>query len=126
MLSLIMLAALAVFILLAFFRATVVSWLLAVMVIVPVVAIQAQLSETVLQVVYVLLGSGMGLFGIPRLRSLLISRFVLNRFQKSTPNIIEPTLIETGVMGWEADLFIGHPQWSELLRLPVCGLSERE
>jgi acyl-CoA dehydrogenase len=126
MLSLIMLAALALFILLAFFRATVISWLLAVMVIVPVVAIQAQLSEEVLQVVYVLLASCMGLFGIPRLRSLFVSRFVLNRFQKSPPNIIEPTLTENGVLGWEADLFIGHPQWGELLGLPVCGLSERE
>lgn len=126
MLSLIMLAALALFILLAFFRATVISWLLAVMVIVPVVAIQAQLSETVLQIVYVLLGSGIVLFGIPRLRSLLVSSFVLKRFQKSLPNIIEQTESDAGERGWEADLFIGHPQWSELLALPVCGLSARE
>jgi len=126
MLSLIMLAALAVFILLAFFRATVVSWLLAVMVIVPVVAIQAQLSETVLQVVYVLLGSGIALFGIPRLRSLLVSNLVLKRFQKSTTNIIEQSVTDIGGMGWEADLFIGHPQWSRLLSLPVCGLSGPE
>jgi hypothetical protein len=54
MMLLTMLAALAVFILLAFFRATVISWVLAVMVIVPVVAIQARLSETVLQLVYFL------------------------------------------------------------------------
>jgi acyl-CoA dehydrogenase len=126
MMSLIVLAALAVFILLAFFRATVVSWLLAVMVIVPVVAIQAQLSETVLQVVYVLLGTGLALFGIPRLRSRLISGIVLKRLQKTLTNRVEQEVIDPDGLGWEADLFSGHPEWSRLLGLPVCGLSERE
>ena len=52
MLMLIILAALIIFTLLAFFRATIISWLLTFMLIVPVLAIQARLSATVLQVVY--------------------------------------------------------------------------
>ena len=47
MLMLIILAALIIFTLLAFFRATIISWLLTFMLIVPVLAIQARLSATV-------------------------------------------------------------------------------
>ena len=45
------LAALAIFILLAFFRASITSWVLAIMVIVPVISIQASFSDSVLMVI---------------------------------------------------------------------------
>lgn len=123
-----LLAALAVFILLAFFRATVVSWLLAVMVIVPVVAIQARLSETVLQLVYFLLISVIVLFGIPYLRRKIVSGTVLKQFRKTLPPIsdTEQEAIDAGTVWWDGELFSGHPDWNKLLAYPKCGLSPRE
>ncbi|MFA6921198.1 MAG: acyl-CoA dehydrogenase [Gallionella sp.] len=123
-----MLAALAVFILLAFFRATVVSWVLAVMVIVPVVAIQARLSETILQIVYFLLFVVIVLFGVPVLRRTFVSGAVLNLFRKILPSIsaTEQEAIDAGTVWWDGDLFSGHPDWEKLLAYPKCGLSPRE
>ncbi|MFA6971311.1 MAG: acyl-CoA dehydrogenase [Gallionella sp.] len=122
------LAALVVFILLAFFRATVVSWVLAFMVIVPVVAIQARLSETVLQLVYFLLFAVIVVFGIPVLRRTIVSGAVLKLFRKILPPIsaTEQEAIDAGTVWWDGDLFSGHPDWDKLLAYPKCGLSEVE
>ena len=128
MLLLTMLLAVAVFILLAFFRATVLSWLLAVMVIVPVVAIQARLSQTVIQVVYFLLVSGIVLFGVPAIRRKLVSGTVLKLFRRILPAIsaTEQEAIDAGTVWWDGELFSGHPDWEKLLAYPKCGLSDAE
>lgn len=120
--------ALIVFVLLAFFRATVVSWLLAFMVIVPVVAIQSRLSETVLQVVYFLLFAVVVLFGIPFLRRTIVSSAVLNLFRKILPPIsaTEQEAIDAGTVWWDGELFSGHPDWEKMLAYPKCGLSGAE
>ena len=126
--SLTMLVALAVFILLAFFRATVVSWVLAIIVIVFVVAIQARLSETALLVVYFLLFSFIVLFGVPFLRRTIISGAVLKLFRKILPPIsaTEQEAIDAGTVWWDGELFSGHPDWNKLLAYPKCGLSVAE
>ena len=128
MLLLTMLLAVAVFVLLAFFRATVLSWMLAVMVIVPVVAIQARLSETILLVVYSLLILSVGLFGVPFLRRKLVSAAVLKLFRKILPVIsaTEQEAIDAGTVWWDGELFSGHPDWGKMLAYPKCGLSETE
>ena len=128
MMSLTTLAALIVFILLAFFRATVVSWLLAVMVIVPVVAIQARLSGTVLQLVYLLLVVVIVLFGVPVLRRTIVSGAVLNLFRKILPPIsaTEQEAIDAGTVWWDGELFSGFPDWNKLLAYPKCALSAEE
>jgi len=58
-------AVLSIILVLAFFRASITSWMLAMMVIVPVVAIQSRISDTALQAVYVALFLFIVLFGIP-------------------------------------------------------------
>jgi acyl-CoA dehydrogenase len=128
MLLLIMLLAVAVFILLAFFRATVLSWLLAFMVIVPVVAIQARLSQTVIQVVYILLVGCVILFGVPVLRRKLVSAVLLKLYRKVLPVIsaTEQEAIDAGSVWWDGELFSGHPNWDKLLAYPKCGLNEQE
>ena len=128
MLLLTMLLAVSVFILLAFFRATVLSWLLAIMVIVPVVAIQARLSQTVIQIVYFLLVSGIVLFGVPAIRRKLVSGTVLKLFRRILPAIsaTEQEAIDAGTVWWDGELFSGHPDWEKLLAYPKCGLSEAE
>ncbi|MCX7192110.1 MAG: acyl-CoA dehydrogenase [Proteobacteria bacterium] len=122
------LAALVVFILLAFFRATVISWVLAFMVIVPVVAIQARLSETVLQVVYFLLFAVIVVFGVPFLRRAVVSGIVLNLFRKVLPPIsaTEQEAIDAGTVWWDGELFSGHPDWEKMLAYPKCGLNAQE
>ena len=128
MLLLTLLVALAVFTLLAFFRATVISWVLAVMVLVPVVAIQARLSQTIMDAVYLLLLSGLVLFGVPFLRRTIVSGTVLNIFRKIMPpiSVTEQEAIDAGTVWWDGELFGGHPDWEKMLAYPKCGLSEAE
>ncbi|OGT23438.1 MAG: hypothetical protein A2342_09675 [Gallionellales bacterium RIFOXYB12_FULL_54_9] len=90
------------------------------MVVVPVVAIQARLSETVLQLLYVLLFSGTLLFAVPYLRRAVISRLI---FRRSMRLAALDTLVNTG---WERDLYTGHPDWNKLLAYPAYALSESE
>ncbi len=122
------LVALTVFLLLAFFRASVLSWVLAIMVIVPVVAIQAQLSGTVLQAVYILLFVFIVLFGVPFLRRTLISGAVFKLYRKILPPIsaTEQEAIDAGTVWWDGELFSGHPDWDKMLAYPKCGLSAAE
>ena len=103
MMLLTVLVALAVFLLLAFFRATVLSWVLSIMLIVPVVAIQARLSGTILQIVYILLFLFIVLFGVPFLRRNLISGAVLKLYRKILPPIsyTEQEAIDAGTVWWD-------------------------
>lgn len=126
--ALTILVALAIFILLAFFRASITSWVLAIMVVVPVVAIQARISDTALQVVYIALFLFIVFFGIPALRRNVISGAVLNLFRKILPQIsaTEQEAIDAGTVWWDGELFSGHPDWNKLLAFPKPSLSAEE
>ncbi len=126
--ALTVLAVLAIFVLLAFFRASVTSWVLAMMVIVPVMAIQLRISDTSLQVVYVALILFILFFGIPFLRRTVVSGAVLKLFRKVLPPIsaTEQEAIDAGTVWWDGDLFSGDPDWNKLLAFPKCGLSAEE
>lgn len=119
---------LAVFLILAFFRASITSWLLALMVIVPVLAIQTQISGTTLQVVYLALFLFVVFFGIPPLRRAVISAPILRIFRKVLPQIsaTEQEAIDAGTVWWDGELFSGHPDWNKLRAFPKCGLSKEE
>ncbi len=122
------LGVLAIFLLLAFFRATLTSWLIALMVIVPVIAIRASISETALQIVYIVLFLFIVFFGIPLLRRAVISAPILKFFRKVLPQIssTEQEAIDAGTVWWDGELFSGHPNWNKLLAYPKCGLSVEE
>ena len=121
-------AVLIVILVLAFFRASITSWVLAMMVIVPVVAIQSRISDTALQAVYLALFLFIVLFGIPVLRRNVVSGTVLKIFRKILPQIsaTEQEAIDAGTVWWDGDLFSGHPDWNKLLAFPKCGLSAAE
>jgi acyl-CoA dehydrogenase len=123
-----LLLVLAVFVLLAFFRASVTSWVLAMMVIVPVVAIQSRISDTALQVVYISLFLYIMLFGVPYLRRHVVSGTALKIFRKVLPQIsaTEQEAIDAGTVWWDGELFSGQPDWNKLLALPKCGLKPDE
>jgi len=115
-------------VLLAFVRASISSWLLAMMVIVPIVAIQASLSETALQIVYIALFLFVVFFGIPFLRRTVISSAMLKIFRKVLPQIsaTEQEAIDAGTVWWDGELFSGNPDWHKLHSYPKCALSDTE
>jgi len=119
---------LVVFLLLAFFRASIWSWLLALLVIVPVVAIQSRISDGALKNVYLALAIIVLVLGVPWLRRLLISNFILKVFRKILPQVsqTEQEALDAGTVWWDGELFSGRPRWSKLLAMPKTGLSERE
>ncbi|MGA7595536.1 MAG: acyl-CoA dehydrogenase [Gallionella sp.] len=122
------LAALAILVLLAFFRASITSWVLAVMVVVPVIAIMARFSDNVLIVVGVALALFIAFFGIPFMRRNVVSAAVFKIFSNVLPKIsaTEQEAIDAGTVWWDGELFGGNPDWVKLLAFPKCGVSERE
>src|SRR5450759_1676946 len=126
--ALTVLAALAIFIMLAFFLASITSWVLAMMVIVPVVAIMARFSDDVLVVIGAALFLFIVFFGIPFMRRNVVSGAVFKLFRKVLPQIsaTEQEAIDAGTVWWDGELFSGNPDWDKLLAFPKCGLSARE
>ncbi|HYR05396.1 MAG TPA: acyl-CoA dehydrogenase, partial [Gallionella sp.] len=125
---LMLMAVLFIILMLAFFRASLTSWLLATMVIVPVVAIQSRISDTALQVIYLLLFLYVALFGISALRRNIVSGLILRIFRRILPqvSVTEQEAIDAGTVWWDGDLFSGYPDWNKLLAFPKCGLSAAE
>ena len=128
MVILMLIGVLAVILLLAFFRASIWAWLLAILVFVPVIAIQSRLSEDVFQVVIVALTLFVAVLGIPMLRRLLVSRFVLKIFRKILPQIsqTEQEALDAGTIWWDGELFSGNPNWQKLLAYPKPTLTAEE
>lgn len=128
MLLLTLLLAMVIFTILAFFRASIVSWALALMVVVPVIAIQSRVSDTVLQGVYGFLALFILTLGLPALRRRLISAYALKTFRKVLPPIsaTEQEAIDAGTVWWDGELFGGDPDWDKLLAYPQCAVSPEE
>jgi acyl-CoA dehydrogenase len=126
--TLILLAALAIFIMLAFFRASITSWILALVVIMPVIAITARFSDDVLMGVAATLLLFIIFFGIPFMRRTVISGAIFKVFRKILPQIsaTEQEAIDAGTVWWDGELFSGNPSWDKLLAFPKCALSESE
>ncbi|MEO6976370.1 MAG: acyl-CoA dehydrogenase [Gallionella sp.] len=122
------LAVLAIFVLLAFFRASITSWVLAIMVVVPVISIVARFSDDVLIVIGAALFVFIVFFGIPYIRRNVISGAVFKIFRKVLPQIsaTEQEAINAGTVWWDGELFSGNPDWDKLLAFPKCELGERE
>ncbi|MFZ2301618.1 MAG: acyl-CoA dehydrogenase [Gallionella sp.] len=126
--ALIILAALIVFIALAFFRASIASWALAMTAIVAVVAIQESFADSVLLAIGAVLLLLVMLFGVPFFRRAAVSGMALKIFRRILPQIsaTEQDAINAGTVWWDGDLFSGNPDWNRLLAFPKCGLSEAE
>lgn len=116
--------ALLAFVALAFFRASLASWALAVVLVVFSVFVVARISDDLL----LLIGGGMvlifGILGLPVLRRTLISTPLLNYFRRQLPEV--PLATEVLRNSWTQALFNGHPDWKTWLALPKAGLSAAE
>lgn len=119
---------LTVILLLAFFRASIWSWLLAIVIIVPVVAMQSRISDEALKMIYITLGVIVLVLGVPSLRRLLVSSFILKVFKKILPQVskTEQEALDAGTVWWDGELFSGHPNWAKLLAYPKPALSAEE
>ena len=119
---------LAICVMLAFYRASITSWVLAALLIVPVISIQASFSDYVLIPVGIALLLFIVLFGIPYVRRNLVSGALLKTFRNILPQIsaTEQEAIDAGTVGWEGELFSGNPDWDKLMAFPKCGLSVTE
>jgi acyl-CoA dehydrogenase len=126
--ALTILVVLAVFVLLAFFRASVISWVLGMIVAVFVLASQSRITDGALVFVYAALLVFFILFGIPYIRRTVVSGTVLKLFRKVMPQIsvTEQEAIDAGTVWWDGDLLSGQPDWKKLLAFPKCGLSAEE
>jgi acyl-CoA dehydrogenase len=126
--GILMLVVLVVVLLLAFFRASIWGWLIAIAVIVPLIAIESRISDEALKTVYISLGIFLALLGVPALRRLLVSSFILRIFRKILPQVsqTEQEALDAGTVGWDGELFSGNPHWKKMLALPKTGLSDEE
>lgn len=128
MIALTVLLALVIFILLAFLRASIISWILALVVIVPAISIVGSFSTAMLKTTGITLFVVAALLGIPFLRRTVVSRLVLKIFRKVLPQIsaTEQEAIDAGTVWWDGELFSGNPQWNKLLSFPQPSLSNEE
>jgi acyl-CoA dehydrogenase len=125
---LMILAVLTIILLLAFFRASIWGWLLASIVIVAGVAILCSISGDALVATATTLGVIVLVLGVPFLRRLLISSFILKLFRKILPQVsqTEQEALDAGTVWWDGELFSGHPDWSKLLAYAKPALSAEE
>ena len=119
---------LVVVMLLAFFRASIWGWLLALMTFVPIIAIQSRLSADIFQIIIVVLALLAAVLGIPPLRRVLVSSFALKIFRRILPQVsqTEQEALDAGTVWWDGDLFSGAPNWHKLLGFPKPSLTAEE
>jgi acyl-CoA dehydrogenase len=126
--ALMILAILVIFMLLAFFRASIWGWLLAIIVVVAGVSMICSISGDALVATVVTLGVFVFVFGVPFVRKLLISNFILGIFRKILPQVsqTEQEALDAGTVWWDGELFSGHPNWEKLLAYAKPKLSAEE
>jgi acyl-CoA dehydrogenase len=122
------LVAMAAFVLLAFLRVSAISWLLAFMVFVPVLALHLRISDEALQVMYVAMFLLLLLFAVPPVRQRLVTPLILPLFRRFLPALsaTEQSVMKAHTPGWESELFSGYPDWDKLCALPGFVLKPEE
>jgi acyl-CoA dehydrogenase len=118
----------SILLLLAFFRASIWGWLLGAIVIVSGVAMLQKISDNALLATVIVLGFVVLIIGIPFLRRLLVSGFILNIFRKILPQVsqTEQEALDAGTVWWDGELFSGHPNWQKLLAYAKPTLTAEE
>ncbi|HKB58732.1 MAG TPA: acyl-CoA dehydrogenase [Gallionellaceae bacterium] len=121
-------AVIAVILLLAFYRASVLSWVAALVVLVPLAGIVYSISADAMGVVLLLTMLLAMLLGLPFLRRSLVSYPVLVIFRRILPQLspTEQEALDAGTVWWEGELFNGMPDWNKLIHLPKPALSTDE
>ena len=68
------------------------------------------------------------IFGLPPLRRVLVTRWIMPRFAKVLPRLgeTERVALEAGTVWWDGDLFGGMPDWQKLLDFRAPPLTPEE
>ncbi len=122
------LAIAAIILLLAFCRASIWSWLLTLLVLVPVVGIIYSISDFAMKITLGVIALIAMVLGVPFLRRSLISAPVLSIFRKILPQVsrTEQEALDAGTVWWDGELFSGYPDWYKLVHFPKPTLTEDE
>ncbi len=120
--------ALLVFLVLAFRGIGFLAWVGAAAVVLIGWRVTGIASPTAFMIVVIVLAALALLFGIPFVRRMLISRFVMPIFAKVLPRLgdTERIALEAGTVWWDGDLFSGNPDWQKLLDFKERPLSDDE
>src|SRR5438105_3438458 len=122
-------AAIAAFLVLAYFGAPLLAWTIAGGALLWYLSFAAAFGATtnvVLAAVFLIVAA---LFNIPWLRRLAFTNHVLAVYRRILPDMsqTEKEAIDAGTVWWDADLFSGRPDWDKLLavRAPRLSLEEQ-
>lgn len=91
-------------------------------------AITVPASWTLWSIVTIVVAGASALFGIPRLRRSVVTRFAMPLVAKVLPRLgaTERVALEAGTVGWDGQLFSGAPNFRALLDFEPRPLSARE
>src|SRR5665811_1141952 len=84
------------------------------------------MSKLILMSVSVL--AGIIVLSVPKIRRNLLTRPLFNKMRRALPPMsqTEREALEAGNTWWDAELFIGKPDWRKLNNLPAAHLSGEE
>lgn len=118
----------AAILVLAFFRASIWSWLLALIVLVPAAGIVYRFTADTMQILGIIVAVAVVILGVPFLRRRLISYPVLMIFRRILPQVsqTEQEALDAGTVWWDGELFSGNPDWNKLIQLPRPQLNAEE
>jgi acyl-CoA dehydrogenase len=113
---------------LAYFRAPLLFWTVAVAGGLVAVYVYAAPSRVIALAVALLLFAVMAALNLPPLRRKLIGVPLLKVFRRIMPAMsdTEREALEAGTVWWEAELFSGKPRWKKLLAVPAPRLTGEE
>lgn len=123
---LILIIAVLTFISLAFFRASIASWALVVLLTVFAVFVETSISDDMLLIIGGIVGGVFVVMVFPVLRRKLISTPLLNYFRRQLPEKWIPQPQSVPKNTWDQALFNGQPDWNAWLSLPKNNLSDAE
>lgn len=123
---LILLIAVLTFISLAFFRASIASWALVMLLTMFAVFVETGISDDILLIIGSIVGGIFVVMVFPVLRRKLISTPLLNHFRRQLPETLLPQPQSAPKNTWDQALFNGQPDWNAWLSLPKSSLTDVE
>ena len=113
---------------LAYQRASLKVWTLALAVFLILVTLLSTLSIVSLVIEWALFFAIFVPLNVPSLRYKFISKPILKYYRKEMPTMsrTEREALAAGTVGWEGDIFRGNPDWDKLLSFPIPQLTEEE
>jgi acyl-CoA dehydrogenase len=125
---LIIVAAIAVIWVLAYYRLPAIVWTVAIAVGLALLTAYSAWSGTLLATLWIVFVIAALLDNPTPMRRALVSRPLLGLFRRILPQVsqTEQDALEAGTVWWEGDLFSGDPDWKKLLAYPKPTLSAEE